>query len=240
MKRYAFLTISILLLLGLGACSDTDNITNVPNDAPEQTLTAGEIHTELLEVVYAKGDFAKRDKSTRLSTAATAANEILTRYGLEPMSDAEIETELQRGREMAQMDPVELIGTILTPDELAWWDRFSWEAKINDARKVYNKHCQLYGTPAKGGMLSNLLDVSLSSVEFWGPYREKDIPTYQNPHIDQMQKGWRGVLRFIVAVVVDGASGALVSGGGPVASGVVGGLASVGADDLIFGDEPVD
>lgn len=186
-------------------------------------------------MVYAEGDFTKAEKSRQVTNAAKAANEILLRYGLQPMSDTEIEAEIQRGREMAKMDPVELIANILTSEELEWWDRFSWEARVHDANKVYKKHCQLYGMPSKGGMLSNLLDVALSSAEFWGNYREKDIPTYQNQYVP-MTKSWRSVLRFVVAVAVDGTSGAIASGGGAVASGVIGGLCSHGADDLLFGD----
>jgi len=240
MKKYAFLTVSILAILALGACSDSDNITNVPNidDQPEQTVTAGEIHTEFLEALYAKGDFAKRAKSSQVSSAKETANQILVKYGLDPMTDSEVEAALQRGRDMAQQDPVELVRGILSAEEMKWWDRFSFEAKLDDARKVYNKHCQTYGAPIKGSLLDYLTDVSLSSVDFWPEYRKNDTPKYHNPYVpSEMNKGWRGVLRFAVAVVVDGGSGALVSGGGPVASGVVGGLASTGADHLIFGDD---
>ncbi|MBT4209950.1 MAG: hypothetical protein HOE19_03495 [Candidatus Komeilibacteria bacterium] len=234
MKKYAFLTLSILALLALGACSDTDKITDVQSDNNNQpTITAGEIHTEFLELLYAENDFAKREKSSQVSSATTTANEILIRHGLKPMAEADVETELQRGREMAQMDPVQLIESILTPEELIWWDRFSWEAKVFDAKKVYRQHCNLYGAPTEGSMLSNLLDMSLSSAEFWDVYREKDIPTYQNPYIP-MTKSWRGVLRFVVAVVVDGGAGAACAAGGPIVSGVVGGLASAGADGMIF------
>ena len=236
MKRFSLITLCLGMLFVLGACDSTD-ITNVPNDEPQQSVTAGEIHTEFLDALYAKGDFAKSEKSAQLSNAATAANDILLRHGLTPLSDVEVEEHLQRGREMAQMDPVELIQSILSADEQVWWDRFSWEAKIYDARKVYNKHVRLYGAPAEGSTLSYLVDVGLSSAEFWSVYREKDIPVYRNPYVpDQTAKGWRGVLRFVVAVAVDGGAGAASAAGGPIVSGVVGGLASTGADHIIFGD----
>ena len=237
MKRFSLITLCLGMLFALGACSDSTDITNVPTDEPQQSVTAGEIHTEFLDALYAKGDFAKSEKSVQLSNAATIANEIMLRHGLTPLSDTEIEESLQRGRDMAQMDPVELIQNILTPEEQVWWDRFSFEAKIHDARKVYNKHVRLYGAPTEGGTLSYLQDVGVASAEFWSIYREKDIPTYHNPYVpDQAAKSWRGVLRFVVAVVVDGGAGAASAAGGPIVSGVVGGLASTGADHIIFGD----
>ncbi len=239
MKSFFILILMLVASIVFVGCSQDDSISgvNIGADYDDRPVTAGEIHTEFLKTLYDKGDFAKCAKSTQVSNAATTANEILTRHGLDPMSDTEIEAALQRGRDMAQMDPVKLIASILTTDEMEWWNRFSWEASVSDARKVYNKHCRLYGTPIQGSRLAYLLDVGMSSADFWPEYRKNDIPNYHNPYVpSESAKSWRGVLRFVVAVAVDGGSGALVSGGGPIASGVVGGLASTGADHLIFGD----
>ncbi len=82
-----------------------------------------------------------------------------------------------------------------------------------------------------------MVGVAMSSAEFWSVYRKDAIPSYNNPYVPrQDEKSWRGVLRFVVAVAVDGGAGAASAAGGPIVSGVVGGLASVGADTIIFGD----
>jgi hypothetical protein len=157
------------------------------------------------------------------------------------MTPAEILGHVERGRQMARQDPVELMASVLGPDELIWWDRFASEATVPDAVGVYRKHCRLFGTPDPGSSLGLVLAVTLSSAEFWHRYRGDQAPVYRNPFVPP-DKSWKKFLRFAVSVVVDGAAGGTAGAGlllNPIAAGVVGGivggLASHGADNLLFG-----
>ncbi len=247
---------NILIFLGLmtfiaamtlTGCSDSDNIAGPTSNDSEVTI--GLVHTEVLDQIYADLDLAKAakgqlDRSSKDTIVIGAVNKITDRYGVERMDPEEILNSVQRGRDMAQQDPVQLVSSLLSPAEQEWWDRFSIEAEVGNARLVYQQHCQLYGTPDYESTLGQLLDVGLSSAEFWGKYRGDQQPIYRNPYVPNQQKSWKNFLRFCVTVVVDGACGAAAAGGGTavggpvggaVAAGVVGGLASHGADDIIFG-----
>jgi hypothetical protein len=81
---------------------------------------------------------------------------------------------------------------------------------------------------------------AVASAEYWYARHRNELPIYENPYVTQLDKSWRDRLRkwgrFAVAVSVDGVSGTITAtGGGPVAGAVVGGLASYGADCLLFG-----
>lgn len=251
MKKHVLTILSLLALISavsLTGCSDDNITTPKPDNSPEVTI--GQIHTEVLNQIYADMDLAKAakgqlDRNFKDMVVINAVNKITDRYGVERMDPQEILASVERGRQMAQQDPVQLISGLLNPEEQEWWDRFSMEAEVGNAREIYRQHCQLYGTPEYGTMLGQILDVGLSSAEFWTDYRKDQKPIYQNPYVpDNMAKSWKKFLRFAVTVVVDGAAGGLAGAGGSavggpiggaVAAGVVGGLASHGADDILFG-----
>ena len=220
-------------------CEQGNDITVAVPDFDENgvNVTADEVHTELLEKMYAERDFAKLDKSAMSTDATRITNEVLTSYGEAPMSEEDIADAIEEGRRMAKMDPDVLIASILDANDLVWWNRFANEATAINCRQVYKAHCKTYGTPEAGSMLETLTGVGMSSGEFWSKYRKDDIPTYNNPYVPQQnEKSWRGFFRFVVAVAVDGGAGAASSAGGPIVAGAVAGLASIGADTVIFGE----
>ena len=237
MKKYGIILISTIIILGLGACSNISNPSDEINTRTKSSeITIGAIHTEFLEKLYTD-NFTKLIKERRVEKSQVIANQILESHGFDPMTIEEIEYNINLGIKKAQMNPIKLIEDILNKEELNWWNRFSSEARVVNAHKIYIDHCYTYGTPTKGTVLSDLIDVSLSSAEFWNKYRKNDVLIYHNPYIPK-SKSWRNVIRFVVAVVVDGtAGGAAGSGAGPIVGGIVGGLASEGADNLLFGGD---
>ncbi|MBT6691018.1 hypothetical protein HOB10_01640 [Candidatus Parcubacteria bacterium] len=207
-------------------------------DETGPSITADEVHTEFLTELYANQDFAKMNKSAQSHDATRAANDILARYGEAPMTEKQVADAIEEGRRMAKMDPEALIASILDADDLVWWHRFADEATAQNCRQIYTAHCRSYGAPVAGSTLDTMIGVAMSSGEFWGEYRKNDMPRYHNPYVPQQgEKGWRGFFRFVVAVAVDGGAGAASAAGGPIVSGVVGGLASTGADHIIFGGD---
>jgi len=243
MKKYAFLNICILAILALGACSDTDNITNVPNinGQPEQNVTAGQIHTEFLSELYSDKSYTTTEKNLDTDhIAIETAKRICAKHGITPPADEVLLAAINEGRQKATQDPIQLVRQTLNQDEYLWWDRFASEAKMKNAETVYQNHCRLYGAPQAGSMLESVVDIALSSADFWDNYRGATPPKYHNPYVP-MEKSWKNFLRFAVSVVVDGTCGGLAGAGtgwsGPgaaVVGGVVGGLASAGADNMLF------
>jgi uncharacterized protein YfaQ (DUF2300 family) len=163
-----------------------------------------------------------------------------SRYDVPPLSASEVHASVQRGGELAQQDPVELVRGVLSAAEYEWWDRFASEATPATARAVRADHERRFGKPPSGSPLESLLDVAVASAEYWYARRLDATPIYKNPYVGPLQKGWRDRFRkwgrFAVAVAVDGVSGTVAAeGGGPVVGAIVGGLASHGADCLLYG-----
>lgn len=248
-------TITALLLLPLTAvvvgCGDDGNPAG-PGQATGPGITPGQVHTELLETIWTDLEMVKATKGEPDRTAEdliviAAVNRITDRYGLPRMDPSQVLECVEQGRQMARQDPVRLISDLLEGSEQEWWDRFSAEAGVDNAREVYLRHCELYGMPAAESTLGRALDIALSSAEFWCAHRDNQQPVYRNPYVPGTgEKSWKKFLRYAVSCVVDTASGVLAGGGtaafggGPVAGavvgGIVGGLASHGADEVLFGD----
>lgn len=242
MKSHAFLALALALVFSMVACDQNAN-SPVSPPSDDHSVTIGEVHTEILSAIYADLDPVKDQtlaRQSREEMLVSSVNRISDKYGLDRLTPEEIFSYVEMGRQMAQQDPVLLIANALSPEEVLWWERFSWEATVQDAGKVYNQHVQLYGAPEPGSMLAQITDVALSSAKFWDDYRGDEEPIYRNPYIPtELKRGWKkNLLRFAVAVVVDGVSGGLAGagGGGVVGAGIVGGLASHGADDILFGE----
>jgi len=205
----------------------------------DQSTAIGRIHNELLERIH-EIDKASLAKGKAVDAAELAASQIATEHGIAPLSPRRVREAIQWGAELAQQDPQELTSQLLPPSEREWWDRFFAEATPTTIRDVFSQQVRAHGRPTPGSTLANLVDIAISSAEYWYERRKDDVPIYNNPYVYRQQKGWRDRFkkwgRFAVAVTVDGVSGAITSsGGGPVAGAIVGGLASYGADCLVFG-----
>lgn len=204
----------------------------------------GDVHTEVLVEIYAELGRARAakgqlDEPAKAAAIIAAVNAVSDRHASARLSPETIHEHVEWGRRMAQQDVLAGVADLLTPTELEWWDRFSYEAELSDAREVYLRHCQHYGTPDPESSLGQFLAVCLSSADFWWRYRGEQVPIYRNPYLPLPKPSWKDrVLRFSVGVVVDGVAGGLAGagGGGPVGAGIVGGLASHGADSILFGD----
>lgn len=234
--------ISMLTLLVAAICMtgcDQTNDTTAPDITVEPLGTTGDYHDEFLLTLHMEFDKAAKsktlDKAARNQIAVDVTNGMLAKYGLPQMTTRQVMAEIDKGAYMAQTVKEFTMEGILFGDDLAWWDRYSFEAHPWDARKVYNRHCRLYGAPEPGSTLESVLTTVLSSCQIWSD-RHPDAEPYVP--CDATEKGWlKNLVRFVVAVGVDGAAGGLAgSAGGPIAGGIVGGLASHGADDLLFGD----
>jgi hypothetical protein len=99
------------------------------------------------------------------------------------------------------------------------------------------------------------MSIVVSSAEFWLEYRGDEEPSFCPPAVAAGSKdfpqlvtmGWRQkLIRFAVNVCADAVAGGLAGAGaagiaGPatgfVSAAVVGGLASHGADNILFGDD---
>jgi len=242
-KLGAAALLACLVLAGLFMGCQQSRGPSGPDPSGEPPPTIGDVHTEVLTEIYAGLDRARAakgrlDERAELAVVVAAVNAISDRYGSERMSPEAIMGHVEQGRQAAQQDLWAQMAELLGPAELQWWDRFSWEAELCDARAVYLEHCRLYGAPAPGSTLSQVVDIALSSADFWWDYRGEEQPVYSNPYLPQPKPTWKQrLLRFGVNVLVDGVAGGLagVGGGGPVGAGIVGGLASYGADTLLFG-----
>ena len=237
MKRVFLLTLCLGMLFVLGACDQVDNDITTPVSDPIPDVTTGDVHTEFFDILHEQYQL-KSANSTQVTDACTSvANQLLTKYGLPEMSREDIQGYLNEGRNMATNKSENTMQGVLFGDELAWWDRYSWEARTTNARRVYNQHCRLYGAPKPGSTLEHVMTTVISSCEVWTKYRPEE-ECYMPTEEIGAEKGWvKNLIRFVVAVGVDGAAGGLAgSAGGPIAGGIVGGLASEGADNILFGD----
>ncbi len=247
MKGIIFTAAVILLVTGLIACEQIENVTSSQPD-PTPRVTIADVHTEFLTAVYGKLSKAKSsaDKASGTSfidACLAAADETASTYGVDPLSREDVRLYIEMGERLAvtktEFDMREVLKTSRAQE---WWDRYSTEATAETAREVYDQHCQLYGAPRAGSALDDVTSVVVSSAEFWVEYRGDDTPVY-GPQ--PSSAGWKErLLRFCVTVAVDGVAGgaagvgvgAVTGGvGGAVAGGIVGGLASAGADNILFG-----
>jgi len=239
--RLLGLAIGLALVGQLAGCQRSQGPSG-PDPAADPPPTIGGVHTEVLTEIYANLDGARAaqgplDRAAKDATIIAAVNAITDRHGCERMSPEAILLHVERGRQLAQQDLIPMVADLLGPAEQVWWDRFSSEAELGDAREIYMQHCRRYGAPACDSQLGQILDLNLSSAEFWWAYRGDQKPSYQNPYLPLARPSWRErLLRFSVGVLVDGVAGGLAgASGGPVAAGIIGGLASYGADSLLFG-----
>jgi hypothetical protein len=158
---------------------------------------------------------------------------------------------IQKGREYATMDPVMLAAKVLDDEELRWFASFMMSAKPTNVRTVFDSLCTANGTPTPGSHLAHIVDIAISSSEFWLKER-KDYTIQSNDLSDwDMSFGelssqdlteilrwrwWQRLLRFTTWVGVDAISGFLAGsgGGGLIGGAIIGGLASYGADCLLW------
>lgn len=224
--RVAF-TLALVLLAFVGACNIGDKESNSLTSAEDEPIiNTGAVHTEFLQRLLPRMRKVSSINGGSTDICLAVANEIADKYGIRRFTRQEVEAAIQLGRSLASSKEFTLEG-ILSGKELEWWDRYSREATPLTAREVYEKHCQLYGPPARGSLLEDAIDVALSSSEFWPAYHSKHGPKPVSAGF------WKRVLRFTVAVGVDVTAGAMAGGG--IGAGIVGGLASYGADCLLFG-----
>lgn len=255
MKNTFLMTVLIVAIISFGGCNHNDQTTipdlsqipdgpNCPHHPPvgirpgAQTIAA--IHSEFLATLYHNPEYVMaQDEVSREDAALATARQIFSKYGVTPPDDDDLRDAYRGGGEKAAMDPVDLVREILPPEEYKWWDSFA-DYPLDKASSAYQTQCAEFGTPEPGSMLETVVQVTLSSAEFWSGYRHDQEPRFQNPHVPS-GKSWRHVIRFAVNVVVDGVSGGLAGAGtgwtgagAAVVGGVVGGLASAGADHLLF------
>lgn len=117
-----------------------------------------------------------------------------------------------------------------------------------------------HATRARRGNLECMMEIMMASGKYWaayerGPSRQAERAALWSGLPDEIGATWSGgeplhgiqphdsgwlkrVARFLTYVAVDAVSGTLANGaGGPVAGAIIGGLASYGADELLFGEE---
>lgn len=222
MKHFILMAV-VAIALSSGACS-TDS---VPTGAdPDPVPTAGELHNRFLKT--AKARVAKGTPET--VACMEVANEMLAEYDVEPMTLKEIQSHIEYGKHLARSVEDFDMTDLLIGDDLEWWNRFVDEATVANARVIYEEHCRRHGLPAKGGNLELLATVAVSSAEFWSG--EGDL--YQNG-----EKFPTEILRFCLQVIVDAIATALASAGsgplGVILGPIIGGLASWGAECIVFG-----
>ena len=255
LARIGVATMGLAVLIAgcqIGSPSDAEQ-RNAPGDelrvgktagSDGDTPTTGEIHNEFLGLIFERIDArVSQDGPNAVSPANKddiafhVANELAAKYGAEPLSMEAVRSAIEQGRKMAMQDPVELVKSALPPDEYKWWDRFASEAEVENARQVYEEMSARYGEPEPGSVLSELVDIAVNSAEFWAERHAEDEPVINTKGDDGPQKGWKkNILRFITIVATDAVAGGLAAGGGggPVGGAIVGGLASQGADGILF------
>ena len=105
------------------------------------------------------------------------------------------------------------------------------------AKKAYDKVSLELGVPAPGSRLATFFDVLLASDVFWGEHYSNGAPSLSGG-FDQGPEAidWGKVVKFITLTAVDAGAGGLAAagGGGVVGGAIVGGLASWGANDILF------
>lgn len=227
----------VVALLPLVACQDAGPLREdaVPSAAHP---SVGAIHNEFLDLLYEEIESGRH--SNRWGAVVVAADAVADRYGAERLNERQILEAVELGDRLARRDPSELVASLLSAEELRWWERFASEATHADAHAIRESHVERFGAPAPEGRLADFLDVAVHSAEFWSErYGEEELRFF-DPGTGTSSKGWgswgRKLLRFSTAVVVDGFAGSAASGGvGPVGGAIVGGLASYGADCLLYG-----
>ncbi len=238
MIRFSFIMIMACMVFLLG-CETTEVV------SPQIEMVSGEIgtyHNEYLDNVFQKLDseIGRLTAGEKEEVLFQEANKIAEKYGVKPLTREEINNALALGRKYSMMDPDSLAKSILPVEQYEWWLEFASRATPMDASRVYLEVCQEKGRPEKGTLLEDMLNISIHSAQFWRVRHEHDEPEVYNPYARPILKGWKeNLLRFTVVVATDAITGAIAgagTGGNPVAAGVVGGLCSYAADDILFGD----
>jgi hypothetical protein len=203
-----------LLLLSLAGCAGEEPPTAVSAGA----TSIGEIHNELLGEIYS------RTKTGEDAAVFEAARAVALRHGVTPFTGEEVERYRRRGATLARLTPRQIMATALTPDEMAWWERFQADATPSKVRETFEKHCAAYGSPQRGSTLADAMDIYVHSAEFWYP-RFFAAGKNANP------QSW---LEFLVCVAVDAlVGGAASSTLTPMGGAIAGGLASEGAHSIM-------
>jgi hypothetical protein len=243
MKHIVLVSI-VSVFVALAACDNHDTVVG-----PVLVPDVADLHTEFLRRVFERSntyDPNQVSSADKIEIAYRVAKEICEEYGVDALTRGEVVAAMNRGYEMAQQDPVELVRQALPGDQYEWWDRFAGKATVEDARAIYEETCESYGAPQPGTMLKDLVDISLGSAEFWVEKRGEVEPSFANPGVRPIENGWkRRFLKFSVLVTVDALAGAAAGAGTPadpitrgVVGSIVGGLASYAVDDLLFGHGP--
>ncbi len=213
-----------------------------PTEVSNTTPSAADIHTEFLQLVFDRIDESARKNGAAGINASDKANlmyevahEIATKYGATPLSGEEVGRHIDRGRQMAQEDPMALVEAVLPPAEFQWWKNFASRSTVENARADYKVVVRRYGKPAAGSMLAEVVEISLSSAEFWTVRHRNDRPIAERDDLLPGKPWWKRTLRFAVLVATDGLAGGATMLSGPVVAGIVGGLSSIGADCMLFG-----
>lgn len=186
--------------------------------------------------------------------AFTAANRLLSDNNLPPMSMEGVESAVEIGREMARNV---MASAHQTPDKLVWqalggevrvlrtgvssftfWEQYrEVRGEETTAQRAYDKVSLELGVPVQGSRLATFFDVLLASDVFWSEHYSDGVPNLskgsdQGPDLIN----WGKILKFVTLTVVDAGAGGLAAagGGGVVGGAIVGGLASWGANDILF------
>ncbi len=256
----------IMLIMGLVACDRGD-----PIEGPLSTLSMppieemGALHNEFLRTVFQRFDEeaggsakagAPLSAEQEFAIVFATANQMLTRYGLAPMTRAQARRIVDNGRRRME----EMIAAGDRPDSYVqevfkedasglkggatsyeFFMRYFRERQVAfqkglDALEAYHRVCDALGAPVAGSNLAMFCDVLVHSDAFW---LDHFGPAWLGH--GSAAKGWKKLLRIICTSVADAGGGMLTGAGygalagpggvigGAVAGGIVGGLASYGA-----------
>lgn len=225
MKRVLILSILMLFVFGCGG--NVEYTTNPADSGP----SIGEVHNALLAAVYAKLDGASMTKVEQEAAVVDAATEIAHRYRVMPLSKDEVLAHrlMGNGWRVVGLTPEQLMTSVLSTEEMEWWDRFVSEATPQTAQAKFDEHCARYGAPEKGSALDYATSVIVHSAGFWYSRYLDGKPAGDMEKCEDTQS-W---LRFFVVLGIDAGAGAAAgAGAGPIVGGIVGGLASQGANSL--------
>ncbi len=218
----------LLMMVALFGCMNEDPVL-APEDDAEPSI--GKRHNEVLTRIYAELDGREMWKGAQDLVIARVVNEVAADCGLDPIPLAEVREHRNRGRKLMRLDPTEIMASVLSPAEMAWWCRFAEEAEPATVREVFRKHCAEYGRPEAGSTLDSVTDIAVHSAEFWYDRFQDGRSCGDMAKCLDPQTRW---LRFLAIVAVDAVCGGIASGtGGPVGGAIVGALASEGANSLM-------
>lgn len=224
----------LFVVVWFPACETGVNVSD-----PELSSSPGELHNEFLAELHseldARGSSAVSPQDEN-AVVHDVTNRILSRYGEDPMTHAQIQDALDWGVEIAETeDPWRMLRPLMSEYEYKWLMRYVNETEVHEARAMYEAHCEKYGAPVEGSPLWICLDITIASAEYWYQRRMNESPTKKDGTGPQCA-WWRRLIAGVVVCVSDGVAGTLATGGGGLVGGVVVGyLASYAVDSLIEG-----